>query len=95
VCRAAADGDPAIRQFGSPDEAHYRARVFGSIGAVRIQVMREGREMWAAVAKPGEDGAISGVLPLAALPPGAYVLEISAVRDKTIRADQFIDFKVR
>ena len=94
--RHAGGGDPAVRRFAAGDEVHYSFRAFGDgAGAadVRLRVLRDGKE--AAVVQPA---ALEGVMPLAGLPPGRYVvgaIASSAAGKKSGHAEQWVDFEIR
>jgi hypothetical protein len=81
----AADRDPAVRLFAAGDSVRYAFHVFGKANGVRARVLRDGREVMSTAA----DGVLTG------LPPGRYVLHVSATRRSTEGADQFLDFEMR
>jgi len=80
--------DPAERRFRVGSQLRYSFDIFGSheeAPTTAMRILHDGQEVAA--------GLATGTFPLDTLPPGDYVLGISAQTGK-LRADQWIDFTV-
>ena len=96
VYRAAEGADPAVRRFAEGTPIHYSVRALGGAPApvsVLLRILRDGHEVAGLPAAP-----LTGKLPVAGLPPGAYVLGVTASSQaarKGGHAEQWIDFQIR
>ena len=87
-------GDPGVRRFRTGDEVHYGFRILGGTptSEVRLRILRDGQEVYGLARAPME-----GVLPLAGLAPGSYLLGVVAsggTTRKPLRAEEWLSFTV-
>ena len=96
-----APGAPALRRFRRDDNLSFACQLFNMKSATgEALVLRDGKQVLAATAEVVANGdgtsTARGVIPLAALAPGSYVLRFVAREDPgtDVKAAQWTDFEI-
>jgi len=95
------NGTDELHQFHAEDSLSYMCRVFHAKSVKgEVRIVRDGEQVLAvpAMVVPNDDGSVTlqGVLPLAALAPGLYSLQVVTIEDGSTDtgASQWTDFEV-
>jgi hypothetical protein len=98
---ADAPGLAELRRFRREDSLSYACQIFNAKSPqAEVRIVRDGAQVSAApaevVANDGGTATARGVIPLSALTPGYYVLQVVASEDqgKSVAASQWIDFEI-
>ena len=98
---ADAPGLAELRRFRREDSLSYACQIFNAKSPqAEVRIVRDGAQVSAVpaevVANDGGTATARGVIPLSALTPGYYVLQVVASEDqgKSVAASQWIDFEI-